>query len=62
MPRPLIGERPMTAAERATRRRQRETARIERLETALRDLLQTAERGIIGPKYVVTVCRAALGK
>lgn len=60
MPRPLIGERPMTAAERAIRRRQRETARIERLEAVLADLLADAETGRITPEIVAAKCRAAL--
>lgn len=62
MARPTIGDAPMTAAERKARQRQREAERMARLETALRDLLATAERGTIGPKYVARKCREALGE
>jgi len=61
MPRPLLGERPMTPAERAARRRQREMQRTERLETVVRDLLAEAETGRISAKTVADKCRTALG-
>jgi hypothetical protein len=60
MARPRLGAEPMTAAQRKAAQRGREAARIARLETALRDLLATAERGTIGPKYVAAKCREAL--
>lgn len=40
---------------------QRANATVAALEATLRDLLATAERGTIGPKYVAAKCRAALG-
>jgi hypothetical protein len=60
--RPALGDKPMSATERSIRSQHRLRERAQRYEAALRDLLATAERGTIGPKYVATVCRSALGK
>jgi hypothetical protein len=60
MPRPALGDRPMTPAERSARRRQLQAERAAVMEAALRDLLRVAERGTIGAKYVAQKCAAAL--
>lgn len=60
--RPLLGDKPMSATERSIRSQQRLRERVRRYEAALRDLLATAERGVIGPEYVAQKCRAALGE
>jgi hypothetical protein len=43
MPRPLIGDRPMTATERSHRRYQATKARIAYLEGVLRDLIAATQ-------------------
>jgi hypothetical protein len=59
--RPMLGERPMTATERSTRRHQRQREREKRYEETLCDLLEIAEFGTITPEYVAQKCREALG-
>lgn len=57
MARPRIGAEPLTAAEKAARRR----ARIRQMEDALKAILAAAERGgPIGAGWLKDKCRAAL--
>jgi hypothetical protein len=61
MPRPALGERPMTATERSLRRFYRNKERHQRYEATLRDLLATADTGKITATHVAAKCREALG-
>lgn len=60
MPRPALGEKAMSNAERQRRHKERQAERIARMEAALTALLLAAERGTIGPKYVLQKARKGL--